>query len=234
MNGKIVFITGGTSGYGKAMAKRFVQEGARVIIAARKQEELDAVSREIGCDALRMDVTDFAAWHSARAYVEEKYGRLDVLINNAGGGVEIKPVAEQTKAEIDRAILLNLNSVIYAANTFAPLFMAQRAGTILNMSSVCARQCWPEWSVYAAAKAGVLNFSKGLYTELQPYGVRVTCLIPAAASTGFQKASGIGEVNNILGTDDIAQTALFICKLPPRAVVEDVTVWGIDQVVNPL
>mgnify|MGYP004573405717 FL=1 len=234
MNGKIVFITGGTSGYGKAMAKRFAQEGARVIIAARKQEELDAVSREIGCDALRMDVTDFAAWHSARAYVEEKYGRLDVLINNAGGGVAIKPVAEQTKVEIDRAILLNLNSVIYAANTFAPLFMAQRAGTILNMSSVCARQCWPEWSVYAAAKAGVLNFSKGLYTELQPYGVRVTCLIPAAASTGFQKASGIGEVNNILGTDDIAQTALFICKLPPRAVVEDVTVWGIDQVVNPL
>ena len=234
MNGKIVFITGGTSGYGKAMAKRFVQEGARVIIAARKQEELDAVSREIGCDALRMDVTDFAAWHSARTYVEEKYGRLDVLINNAGGGVAIKPVAEQTKVEIDRAILLNLNSVIYAANTFAPLFMAQRAGTILNMSSVCARQCWPEWSVYAAAKAGVLNFSKGLYTELQPYGVRVTCLIPAAASTGFQKASGIGEVNNILGTDDIAQTALFICKLPPRAVVEDVTVWGIDQVVNPL
>ena len=234
MNGKIVFITGGTSGYGKAMAKRFVQEGARVIIAARKQEELDAVSREIGCDALRMDVTDFAAWHSARAYVEEKYGRLDVLINNAGGGVAIKPVAEQTKVEIDRAILLNLNSVIYAANTFAPLFMAQRAGTFLNMSSVCARQCWPEWSVYAAAKAGVLNFSKGLYTELQPYGVRVTCLIPAAASTGFQKASGSGEVNNILGTDDIAQTALFICKLPPRAVVEDVTVWGIDQVVNPL
>lgn len=234
MNGKIVFITGGTSGYGKAMAKRFAQEGARVIIAARKQEELDAVSREIGCDALRMDVTDFAAWHSARAYVEEKYGRLDVLINNAGGGVAIKPVAEQTKVEIDRAILLNLNSVIYAANTFALLFMAQRAGTILNMSSVCARQCWPEWSVYAAAKAGVLNFSKGLYTELQPYGVRVTCLIPAAASTGFQKASGIGEVNNILGTDDIAQTALFICKLPPRAVVEDVTVWGIDQVVNPL
>lgn len=234
MNGKIVFITGGTSGYGKAMAKRFAQEGARVIIAARKQEELDAVSREIGCDALRMDVTDFAAWHSARAYVEEKYGRLDVLINNAGGGVAIKPVAEQTKVEIDRAILLNLNSVIYSANTFAPLFMAQRAGTILNMSSVCARQCWPEWSVYAAAKAGVLNFSKGLYTELQPYGVRVTCLIPAAASTGFQKASGIGEVNNILGTDDIAQTALFICKLPPRAVVEDVTVWGIDQVVNPL
>ena len=129
---------------------------------------------------------------------------------------------------------LNLNSVIYASNIFAPAFMEQKSGTIINMSFVCARQCWPDWSVYAAAKAGVLNFSKGLYTELQAYGVRVTCLIPAAAATGFQKASGIADVNNILGGEDIAQTVLYICKLPVRAVVEDVTVWGIDQVVNPL
>ena len=102
------------------------------------------------------------------------------------GGIAIKNVVDQTKAEIDRAIQLNLNSVIYAANVFAPIFQKQCSGTIINMSSVCARQCWPEWSVYAAAKAGVLNFSKGLYTELQPYGVRVTCLLPASAATRFQ------------------------------------------------
>jgi len=234
MKNKIVFITGGTSGYGKAMAKLFTEEGATVVIAARRQEELDQTAKEIGCGTICMDVTDFEAWKTARDFIMEKYGRIDVLINNAGGGVAIKSVADQTKEEIDRAILLNLNSVIYAANIFAPVFQKQRGGTIINMSSVCARQCWPEWSVYAAAKAGVLNFSKGLYTELQPYGVRVTTLIPAAAATGFQKASGIADVNNILGVEDIAQTALYICKLPARAVVEDVTVWGIDQVVNPL
>lgn len=234
MKDKIVFITGGTSGYGKAMAKRFTEEGAKVIVSARRQDELDQTAREIGCDTLRMDVTDFDAWTSARNFIMEKYGRIDVLINNAGGGVAIKNVTEQTKAEIDRAILLNLNSVVYAANVFAPIFQNQHSGTIINMSSVCARQCWPEWSVYAAAKAGVLNFSKGLYTELQPYGVRVTCLIPASAATRFQAASGIDDVVRRLSTDDIADTALFICKLPPHAVVEDVTVWGIDQVVNPL
>lgn len=234
MKDKIVFITGGTSGYGKAMAKRFTEEGAKVIVSARRQDELDQTAREIGCDTLRMDVTDFDAWTSARNFIMEKYGRIDVLINNAGGGVAIKNVVEQTKAEIDRAILLNLNSVVYAANVFAPIFQNQHSGTIINMSSVCARQCWPEWSVYAAAKAGVLNFSKGLYTELQPYGVRVTCLIPASAATRFQAASGIDDVVRKLSTDDIADTALFICKLPPHAVVEDVTVWGIDQVVNPL
>lgn len=234
MKDKIVFITGGTSGYGKAMAKRFTEEGAKVIVSARRQDELDQTAREIGCDTLRMDVTDFDAWTSARNFIMEKYGRIDVLINNAGGGVAIKNVVEQTKAEIDRAILLNLNSVVYAANVFAPIFQNQHSGTIINMSSVCARQCWPEWSVYAAAKAGVLNFSKGLYTELQPYGVRVTCLIPASAATRFQAASGIDDVVRKLSTDDIADTALFICKLPPHAVVEDVSVWGIDQVVNPL
>ena len=234
MKDKIVFITGGTSGYGKAMAKLFTDEGAKVIVAARKADELAQTAQELGCDTLCMDVTDFAAWETARDVIMEKYGRIDVLINNAGGGIAIKNVVDQTKDEIDRAILLNLNSVVYAANVFAPVFQKQCSGTIINMSSVCARQCWPEWSVYAAAKAGVLNFSKGLYTELQPYGVRVTCLIPASAATRFQAASGIDDVVRKLTTEDIAQTALFICKLPAHAVVEDITVWGIDQVVNPL
>lgn len=234
MKGIVVFITGGTSGYGKAMAKLFASEGATVIIAARRSEELNAIAEQIGCDTIQMDVTDFDAWLCAKRQILDRYGRLDVLINNAGGGVAIKGVTCQTKEEIDRAISLNLNSVVYAANVFAPVFMQQLEGTIINVSSVCARQCWPEWSVYAAAKAGVLNFSKGLYVELQPYGVRVSCLIPASAATRFQREAGIADVDSQLGVEDIAQTALYICKLPRRAVVEDVTVWGIDQVVNPL
>lgn len=234
MQGKIVLITGGTSGYGKAMAETFVKAGASVVIAARSQTELEETAREAGCDTFCMDVTDYGAWQRVRDYILKKYGRIDVLINNAGGGIAIRNVAQQTREEIDRAIALNLNSVIYAANVFAPVFTGQKSGTIINVASVCAKECWPEWSVYAAAKAGVLNFSKGLYTELQPDGVRVTCLIPAAAATRFQSAAGIADVDVKLGTDDIARTALFICQLPARAVVEEVTVWGIDQVVVPL
>lgn len=234
MKGKIVLITGGTSGYGKAMAELFVKVGAKVIVAARKVTELEETAKELGCDMLCMDVTDYAAWQDAKAYICDKYGRLDVLINNAGGGIAIKNVAEQTKDEIDQAIELNLNSVIYGANVFAPVMIGQKSGTIINISSVCAKECWPEWSVYAAAKAGVLNFSKGLYTELQPHGVRVTCLIPAQAATRFQRAAGLADSTCKLGVEDIAQTALFICQLPERAVVEEVTVWGIDQVVVPL
>ena len=110
----------------------------------------------------------------------------------------------------------------------------QKSGTMINISSVCARQCWPTWSVYAAAKAGVLNFSKGMYLEMQPHNVRVSCVVPSSASTGFQIACGIGETTDQLLPEDIAETVLYIANLPQRAVVEDVTVWGIDKQINPL
>ena len=153
---------------------------------------------------------------------------------NSCGGIAIKEVVDFSTEEIDATIKLNLNSVIYGCRTFAPMMKAQREGTIINISSVCARRCWPTWSVYAAAKAGVLNFSKGMYLELQPFGVRVSCVIPSSASTGFQSACGIGETNDLLLPEDIADTVRYVADLPARAVVEDVTVWGIDKQVNPL
>jgi NADP-dependent 3-hydroxy acid dehydrogenase YdfG len=235
LNNQVVLITGGTSGYGKAMAKMFHKAGAKVIIAARHRDSLDATAGEIGgIEAIELDVTNFSQWQDVYSLVQDRYKRLDVLINNAGGGVAIKNIEDQSREEIDDALSLNLSSVIYAANVFTPLFKKQKSGTIINIASVCATHAWPAWSVYAAAKAGVLNFSKGLYTELQPFGVRVSCIIPAAASTGFQKSAGLGETDNQLSPDSIAETALFIAGLPPNAVVEDVTVWGIDQVVTPL
>jgi NADP-dependent 3-hydroxy acid dehydrogenase YdfG len=181
-----------------------------------------------------MDVTKPSDWELAVKTVKEKYGRLDVLVNNAGGGIAIKEVSEFTTDEIDATIKLNLNSVIYGCRAFADMMKEQKSGTMINISSVCARQCWPTWSVYAAAKAGVLNFSKGMYLEMQPYNVRVSCVVPSSASTGFQSACGIGSTADQLLPEDIAETVLYIANLPQRAVVEDVTVWGIDKQVNPL
>ncbi len=232
---RIVLITGASSGYGKAIAKAFKESGDIVVMTARNAEKLESARAEIGGDlAFSMDVTKPEDWSKAVTAVKEKYGRLDVLVNNAGGGIAIKEVSEFTPEEIDATIKLNLNSVIYGCRAFAPMMKEQKSGTIINISSVCARQCWPTWSVYAAAKAGVLNFSKGLYLELQPYGVRVTCVIPSSASTGFQSACGIGETTDKLLPEDIAQTVRYVADLPARAVVEDVTVWGIDKEVNPL
>lgn len=232
---RIVLITGASSGYGKATAKAFKNNGDTVIMAARNIEKIEQARKEMGGDfAFSMDVTNPIHWENAVNIIKEKYGRLDILVNNAGGGIAIKEVSEFSTDEIDETIKLNLNSVIYGCRAFADMMKEQKSGTMINISSVCARQCWPTWSVYAAAKAGVLNFSKGMYLEMQPHNVRVTCVIPSSASTGFQSACGIGETTDKLLPEDIAQTVLYVSNLPQRAVVEDVTVWGIDKEINPL
>ncbi|HAB01187.1 MAG TPA: hypothetical protein DCE08_07005 [Ruminococcaceae bacterium] len=232
---KTVLITGASGGYGKATAKAFADKGHTVIIAARNKERLEQAKLETGADqAVLMDVTVPQDWTKAKNIILDTYGHLDVLVNNAGGGVAIKEVSALSISEIDDVIKLNLNSVIYGCREFADVMKKQKYGTMINISSVCARECWPTWSVYAAAKAGVLNFSKGMYLEMQPYNVRVSCVIPSSASTGFQKACGIGETSDMLLPEDIAQTVLYVAELPQRAVVEDVTVWGIDKQVNPL
>ena len=231
----IAIITGASSGYGKAMAKAFKDNGDTVIMTARNKEKLSLALAEVGGDlAFPMDVTVPSDWDALVCAVKEKYGRLDILVNNAGGGITIREVSEFTVEDIDATIKLNLNSVIYGCRAFADMMKEQRCGTMINISSVCARQCWPTWSVYAAAKAGVLNFSKGMYLEMQPHNVRVSCVVPSSASTGFQSACGIGETTDQLLPEDIAETVLYIANLPQRAVVEDVTVWGIDKQVNPL
>ena len=232
---KIVLITGASSGYGKAIAKAFKDNGDTVIMTARNEKKLEQARKEVGGDlAFSMDVTKPQDWENAVKIVKEKYGRLDILVNNAGGGVTIKEVSDFSTEEIDETITLNLNSVIYGCRAFSGMMKEQKTGTMINISSVCARQCWPTWSVYAAAKAGVLNFSKGMYLEMQPYNVRVTCVVPSSASTGFQKACGIGETTDKLMPQDIAETILYVANLPQRAVVEHITVWGIDKEVNPL
>lgn len=235
LKGKVIFITGGTSGYGRASAKMLTEMGAKVVIAARKEAELiEAKQANVCDDYVRLDVTRFEEWTVAKRYVEDKYGRIDVLINNAGGGVAIVDTVDQKVEDIDKSINLNLNSVIYGSKVFGEMMRNQRSGLIINVSSVCAKEAWPKWSVYAAAKWGVLGFTKGLYVEMQPYGVRATCLIPASASTKFTANAGISDVECLMTPDDIAQAVCNICSMAEHICVEEMTVWGIDQVVNPL
>lgn len=232
---KSVIITGGSGGYGLAEARAFREAGYTVLITARNEEKLRAAQKECGADFIfPMDVTRPADWEALRAFAAAHIGVPDVLVNNAGGGVHIAPLEEQTPGTIEAAISLNLTGTVLGAYTFAPAMKQRGSGTIINISSVCARHAWGGWSVYAAAKAGVLAFTKGLQVELQPHGVRASCIIPAAASTGFQQASGIGEVQVSLATEDIARAVLYAAELPPRAILEEMTVWGMSQIVEPL
>ena len=232
---RIVIVTGATGGYGLATAKKFKEQGDRVIAVSRNPEKVEHTAKSLGLEAgFAMDVTDYSAWVNLKEQVLKTYGRVDVLVNNAGGGIRIADTTEQTKETVDAIISLNLNSVIYGSSIFGAVMKEQKDGVIVNISSVCARHAWAGWSVYAAAKAGVLNFTKGLYVELQKHGVRATCIIPASASTGFQHSAGIGETQDSLMPEDIASAVVYAADMPKGAVVEEMTVWGVKQVVEPL
>ena len=232
---RIVVITGATSGFGLAAAKKFHAAGDTVIVASRNEEKVRRVVVENGfADGFCINVAKYADWTALRDFVSEKYGRIDVLVNNAGGGVCIADTVEQTVEDIDAAIALNLNSTIYGCKLFGEMMKVQGDGIVINLASVCARHCWGGWSVYAAAKAGVLNFTKGFYVEMQPYGVRATCVIPAASATGFQSGAGIAEENQTLTAEDIANAICYAANQPKGVVVEEMTVWGTSQQVQPL
>lgn len=232
---KTVIVTGATSGFGLATAKKFKDNGDTVIVVSRNEKKVNDVVNKYGFDlGFTMDVTNYSKWLELKDLVIAKFGKVDVLVNNAGGGVAIVETADQKKEDIDQTIALNLNSVIYGSSVFGAVMKDQKDGIIVNISSVCARHAWPGWSVYAAAKTGVLNFTKGLYVELQPHGVRATCVIPASSSTGFQSSANLGETSDSLMPEDIANAIFYVANQPKGVVVEDMTVWGTKQVCMPL
>ena len=233
---KVVVITGGASGYGRAMAELFVQEECRVVVTDINEKMLAEVKDELGVDAIKMDVTSLKDWEAVHKAVFDKYTRTDILINNAGGAVVVRETIDQEPEIIDKILTLNLNSVIYGCKVFGKLMKEQNEGTIINISSSCAKQAWPNFSVYAAAKSGVLAFSKGLYVELRPFNVRVTTIIPGAGDTNFSKNASLPEPDEpySLKARDLAEGAVHICKQPQRIFIEEYILWGTDQEVIPL
>ena len=123
----VILITGGTDGYGKAAAKRFAEAGCRVVITGRRKDALALAAEETGAIPFAADATLPEDWERLGKFIREKFGRLDLLVNNAGGGVAIKETADLSVDEIDRAIKLNLNSAIYGCREFAPMFLSQNA-----------------------------------------------------------------------------------------------------------
>jgi len=234
---QVIVITGGSSGYGKATARLLAAEGARVIITGRDEKALRETAAEIpGIEAYRSDATRWDEWQELFDVVMARHGRVDVLVNNAGGGVVITDTVDQKVEMVDQIIALNLNSVVYGSMIFGKQMRAQGSGTIVNISSACATEAWPKFSVYAAAKSGVVSLSKGMYTELRPFGVRVTAVIPGAGATNFSKNAGLAEPPTpyFLKPEDMAEVILHICQMPQHIEVEEYRFWGMDQEVIPM
>jgi NAD(P)-dependent dehydrogenase (short-subunit alcohol dehydrogenase family) len=195
LDGKVAIVTGGTSGIGKRTVERFVEEGACVVVAARREAEGQALARALGprVDFVRTDVGREADVQAVIDFTERKHGRLDCLFNNAGcpapvGGIETIPLPAA-----ERAMAVLFGGVLAGMKHAAPIMMRQRAGSIINNGSVAGTRAGYSTSmVYAAAKAAVIHLSRVASMQLAEHSVRVNSISPGGIATGiFAKALGL-------------------------------------------
>ena len=232
-----VLVTGGSDGYGRGIAAVLKNAGAEVWITGRNAAKLEKTAQELGVRTIQADASSGADWDR----VMRETGDFDVLVNNAGFGGKIVPVAEQTDEDIIRTIGTNLTGVILGCRRAAAMMVRRKRGIIINISSVCALYAWPAWSVYTAAKAGVAKFSHGLYTELRPYGVRVSCVTPSWGQTGFNHAansSGASENPELaakcIAPEELGNIIKSIIEQPDHLAIPDVTVQPVIQDISPM
>ena len=187
IEGKVVVITGASSGLGEAAARHLAAGGARVVLGARRADRLEALVGEIvaaGGEALavKVDVTDRAEVANLVDSAVRAYGRIDVLINNAGV-MPLSPLERLKVDEWDRMIDVNLKGVLYGIAAALPHMKEQKSGHIINLSSVAGHKLFGGSAVYSATKFGVRALSEGLRQEVKPYNIRTTIISPGAVKT---------------------------------------------------
>ena len=167
----------------------------------------------------------------------KNFGKVDFLINYAGGAIRVAPIEEMDDEVNKRIIDLNLSSVIMSCRTFTPQFKKQGYGKIINVSSACDRRSWPDWSVYSAAKAAVNSFTRCLYAELRPHGICVGLVVPGGSNTGFQAAAENvddfeWDEEMAVRPEHFADMVYQACALTRGGCVTEMVIYGLAQDVS--
>ena len=222
MQGKVVMITGASRGIGAAAAQVFAGAGAKVALLARSGAEIDGLAAGLGAGALalRCDVADAGSVANATAAVLARWGRIDVLINNAGVIAPIARITDADNAEWGRAVDINLKGVFHGMRAVIPIMRLQGEGTILTVSSGAAHNPLEGWSAYCASKAGAAMLTRVAHLEEAPAGLRIMGLSPGTVATEMQvliRASGINPVSQLdpavhIPADWPARALLWMCS----------------------
>ena len=236
LTGKIAVITGASSGIGEAASRLLVDEGAHVILVARRVERLQELAAEFGDSAtvMQLDVADAAAVTTVFATIESRFGGVDLLFNNAGLGVS-SPFESSDRADWTSMIDANLYGVLNCTQAAIPLMRGRAGAMICSVSSVGGRYGAATWSVYSATKYAVVGFHDALRKELGDEGIRVSVLEPGAVWTEFGENVSDALLTRrteleALQSEDVAQALVFAFAQPANVLIQEILMRPVKQI----
>lgn len=240
----IIFVTGATSGFGRAIAVKFAEQGWNIIANGRRVERLLSLKKEleerykVNVLCLPFDVSDAAAVKQQMDTLPSDWNKIDILVNNAGLalGRDSFDVADMTDWNI--MIDTNIKGILHVTKAVLPFMKSHQAGHIINIGSIAGKETYPAGNVYCATKFAVDALSKSMRIDLLPFGIKVTCIHPGAAETEFSmvrykgdqtKADKIYEGYTPLFAEDIANITYYCSQLPAHVCINELVVTPTAQ-----
>jgi 3-hydroxy acid dehydrogenase / malonic semialdehyde reductase len=240
-------ITGASSGFGAAAARRFAACGDRIIAAARRTERLRSLTDELGSDVLlplTLDVRDRASVEQAVAALPEGFAEVDILVNNAGLALGLEPAPDADVGQWEQMIETNCTGLVYVTRALLPHMVARGRGHVVNLGSIAGTYPYPGGNVYGATKAFVHQFSLNLRSDLHGTGIRVTCVEPGlSGGTEFsdvrfggdsERAAAVYAGTQPLTADDIAAAIEWATSQPAHVNVNVIELMPVSQSFAPL
>lgn len=240
----IVLITGATSGFGEACAKKFAANGYDLIITGRREERLTTLQQQLQQEykiavlPLCFDVRDQQAVNSTLGNIPDKWKAVSILINNAGLALGFSTIEDGDVSDWDTMIDTNVKGLLYVSRVVIPWLKEQGKGHIINLGSTAAKQVYAKGHVYCATKAAVDSISQGMRIDLLPHRIKVTAVHPGAAATEFsevrfkgdkEKADDVYKGFQPLTGEDVADTIYYCATLPPHVCINDLVMTCVQQ-----
>jgi 3-hydroxy acid dehydrogenase/malonic semialdehyde reductase len=244
---RTVLITGASSGFGAAAARKFAARGDRVIAAARRAERLRDLAAELGPDLLlplTLDVRDRASVERLPAELPPEFAEVDILVNNAGLALGLEPAPAADVDQWEQMIETNCTGLVYVTRAFLPQMVARRRGHVVNLGSIAGTYPYPGGNVYGATKAFVHQFSLNLRADLHGTGVRVTSVEPGLSggtefsdvrfSGDHDRAAAVYAGTQPLTAEDIAAAIEWATSQPPHVNINVIELMPVSQSFAPL
>ncbi len=241
---KTIFITGATSGFGKATAQLFNKNGWQTIVTGRRGNRLEELATELGnkCLPLSFDVCDRNAVTKEIENIPPDFSNIAVLCNNAGLALGLEQADEANLDDWDQMIDTNIKGLIYCTRSILPNMVKNQAGHIINIGSVAGTYPYPGGNVYGGTKAFVSQFSLNLRADLVEKGIHVTSIEPGLAETEFsivrfkgdrEKAAKVYENTTFIKPNDVAETVYWVATRPKNINVNRIEIMAGNQAFNP-